>query len=140
MPSPHSFVDLSASTLAVDAGDKHTVSSDNSDESIHSDVSVDGNGELPTEPSSLEPTTSLDVEQDCAAHVLAEDPFDSDASRALFDAIDKFQSCGASSQMGTPQVSYLASRYFVRIFANLYIASLWWSVPSQSESLPCFKA
>lgn len=114
MSPTFSLADSSDSMLAVDAGEKHTVSSENSNGSIKSDISLESNSESATEPSSLEPTTSLDVDQDCRAHILAEDPFDSDASRALFDAIDKFQSCGANSEVGTPQVSNLTNHYLSR--------------------------
>lgn len=36
---------------------------------------------------------------------LPDNPFDSPASRALFDAIDQFQSCGAGEYVDIPQVS-----------------------------------
>lgn len=33
-----------------------------------------------------------------------ENPFDSDSSRILFDAIDRLQSCGVSQELAIPQV------------------------------------
>lgn len=36
---------------------------------------------------------------------LAEDPFESKASRILFDAIDRLQSCNIKKEINSPQVS-----------------------------------
>jgi len=36
---------------------------------------------------------------------IAENPFDTEASRVLFDAIDRFQSCGAGEYIDIPQVN-----------------------------------
>jgi hypothetical protein len=49
------------------------------------------------------PLSSIKVSQKDEVSI-AENPFDSEDSRVLFDAIDKFQSCGAGGYIDIPQV------------------------------------
>ncbi len=42
--------------------------------------------------------------------VLSENPFDTEHSRTIFDAIDKFQSCGAGEYLDIPQVRHPSLR------------------------------
>lgn len=51
-----------------------------------------------------EPTTPV---RDLSEEPLTENPFDSESSRILFDAIDQLQSCDAGQDIDIPQVSNL---------------------------------
>lgn len=101
----------SLATPAVNDEDQHSVVSEVFDANTNSNESENGSSGTTTNPSSPEATQSLNIDQPQQTVVLAEDPFDSEASRALFDAIDQFQSCGTGNfDATTPQV--LTSRSF----------------------------
>jgi hypothetical protein len=54
---------------------------------------------------SKSPSTDNDVVED----VIVENPFDSESSRILFDAIDQLQSCDAGRDIDIPQVGSFGS-------------------------------
>lgn len=75
-------------------------------------VSSDDSKSEGTVESAVTATTEPDISQTNNSEkknvpdqdTLPESPFDSAASRALFDAIDQFQSCGAGADLDVPQV------------------------------------
>lgn len=67
-------------------------------------IRANGENEFP-DPSNPGQESSSDIEASENGEVsIAENPFDSKASRVLFDAIDHFQSCGAGEYIDIPQV------------------------------------
>lgn len=71
---------------------------------IYSDVSSDVTQESPC-PSGDMP------ESDESKASMAENPFDSEASKILFEALDELQSCNAKQYIKTPQVSATLPSY-----------------------------
>ncbi|KAK3180847.1 hypothetical protein K4F52_007805 [Lecanicillium sp. MT-2017a] len=96
---PPTTVSSLATPVANDDEEQHSVVSEVFD--THTTFNVPENVSSGT-MSSPEPTQSLHADQTHQAAVLAEDPFDSEASHALFDAIDQFQSCGTVSSRTAP--------------------------------------
>lgn len=74
------------------------------------------------------------------ADVIPENPFDSESSRVLFDAIDKLQSCGVSQELAIPQVrpAYLLTPD-QSLQVDPYLSSSL-SVVNLQESLHCSRA
>jgi hypothetical protein len=62
-------------------------------------------GQQPPSSSSNESNVSLTED----VQLLSEDPFSSEQSRALFDAIDELRICGAGQDLDLPQVSHQSS-------------------------------
>jgi hypothetical protein len=62
-------------------------------------------GQQPPSSSSNESNVSLTED----VQLLSEDPFSSEQSRALFDAIDELRICGAGQDLDLPQVSHHSS-------------------------------
>ncbi len=92
--------ELPYSPVGDDHDDAQSVSSD----IVHSEESPDSTATSATELDTSE-TVALDEKKTTEEESLPENPFDSPASRALFDAIDQFQSCGAGKFVDIPQVS-----------------------------------
>ena len=64
-------------------------------------------GQQPTPPSSSSNESNVSLTED--VQLLSEDPFSSEQSRALFDAIDELRICGAGQDLDLPQVSHHSS-------------------------------
>ncbi|TQW07602.1 dynamin gtpase [Cordyceps javanica] len=86
-------------SAAEDGHDDASVSS----ESAHSENNTDPTTTPATDPNNS-PAKSVDRNKTGDEESLPEDPFDSAASRALFNAIDQFQSCGAGEIGDIPQL------------------------------------
>ncbi|XWW95318.1 hypothetical protein V2A60_003276 [Cordyceps javanica] len=86
-------------SAAEDGHDDASVSS----ESVHSENNTDPTTTPATDPNNS-PAKSVDRNKTGDEESLPEDPFDSAASRTLFNAIDQFQSCGAGEFGEIPQL------------------------------------
>ncbi|KAI0436042.1 vacuolar sorting protein VPS1 [Xylaria telfairii] len=64
-----------------------------------------GKSLLTTPPSSVSDTENIKTEgYDVADDAISDNPFDSESSRVLFDAVDQLQHCGASRHVDIPQL------------------------------------
>ena len=64
-------------------------------------------GQQPKSPSSPSKESKVSLSRDI--QLLSEDPFGSEQSKALFDAIDELRTCGAGQDLELPQVSHSSS-------------------------------
>lgn len=64
-------------------------------------------GQQPKSPSSSSNESNVSPTKDI--QLLSEDPFGSEQSKALFDAIDELRKCGAGQDLDLPQVSHCGS-------------------------------
>jgi hypothetical protein len=64
-------------------------------------------GQQPKSPSSSSNEPKVSLTEDI--QLLGEDPFSSEQSKALFDAIDELRICGAGQDLDLPQVSHHSS-------------------------------
>jgi hypothetical protein len=64
-------------------------------------------GQQPKSPSSSSNESKVSLTEDI--QLLGEDPFSSEQSKALFDAIDELRICGAGQDLDLPQVSHYSS-------------------------------
>ncbi|OAA81280.1 vacuolar sorting protein VPS1 [Akanthomyces lecanii RCEF 1005] len=99
MSSLFAHPELPYSPVGDDHDDAQSVSSD----IVHSEESPDSTATSATELDTSE-TVAVDKKKTTEEESLPENPFDSPASRALFDAIDQFQSCGAGKFVDIPQL------------------------------------
>jgi hypothetical protein len=64
-------------------------------------------GQQPKSPSPPSNESKVSLTEDI--QLLTEDPFSSEQSKALFDAIDELRICGAGQDLDLPQVSHHSS-------------------------------
>ncbi|OAR03062.1 hypothetical protein LLEC1_04715 [Akanthomyces lecanii] len=105
MPSLLADSEIPRSPLTDDHDDAPSVSSD----SVHSEESPDSTTNSATELDTVQ-TVALDENKPTEDESLPENPFDSPASRTLFEAIDQFQSCGAGKHIDIPQLVIVGSQ------------------------------
>lgn len=133
MSSPFANLEsLRSSVVDDEQDDAQSVSSAGAD----SDQNLDSTTTSATELD-ISPTVSFHEKKSTDEDSLPENPFDSLASRALFDAIDQFQSCGAGEYVDIPQVRMEIN--LPRKTFNTSTSSLL-SAHSLSANLLCFKA
>lgn len=100
---PSRFANLGRSPSPVVEAEQDDALSPSS-ESVPSEQNLDSATTSATELESSQ-TLTADEKKNSEEESLPEHAFDSPANRALFDAIDQFQSCGAGEFVDVPQVS-----------------------------------